>query len=83
MVVNPDALMNHDLGDRISSVGDGCHAMKELGIFVSKHDLVDFMSFHPVKIFTMQEFLQLSLDHIAFASKKPEIRAILAPNLQL
>ena len=62
MILNLDALIVHDLGDRVSSVGVGCHAMKELSTFITKLDLVDCISLPPVEIFIVQEFLQLSLD---------------------
>jgi len=44
MILNPYSMLIHDLGDGISSIRNGCHAMEELGALIPQLDSINYVS---------------------------------------
>jgi hypothetical protein len=48
MILNPNSLIIHNLGDVIPSIRDGCHPMKEFGALIAQFYSIYRISFLPV-----------------------------------
>jgi hypothetical protein len=58
-------MLIHNLRDGVSSIRNGCHAMKKLSAFISQFYPVDCESLSPVQIFIVQPSVELFFNCIS------------------
>ena len=63
MVVDPNALVIHDLRNGISSIRNSSHAMEEFCTLIAQLYSIDCVTIPPVEILVSQPNLKLFLDN--------------------
>jgi hypothetical protein len=65
MILNPDTMLIPNLRDGVSSIRNGCHAMKKLSAFIAQFYPVYCESLSPVQILIVQPGVELFFNCIS------------------